>query len=526
MSANVSDITKKESPIEYHADFFKVKPLAHQLVGIDALLKHKAFALFDEMGVGKSAQVINAACILAERGEIDTVVVVCPASVRSVWCDAEIGEIKKHSWLSSHVFEFHEKLKCIWSEEGNCIGSGDSWVGCLDWVITNYEWLRGGSHLLELIQRVRGTSKTLLVLDESSFIKSRTAKQTKAIMKLREHCARCVILNGTPVTQSPLDLWAQMNVVDKNILGQYFKSFWQFRFEYCETVPQRFGNVRFNKIVHYRRLDDLQKKIAPYCLRRLKADCLDLPPKLYTQREVELTPESWRMYQELKREAVISLGNGDLRLEPNAATRIMRLAQLTSGHLGGASILNDNGALEAYESPVNLSQDYSNEKLDWCVHYLTEECTASHVIVWCRWRRERERLNSALVKEFYDLFQVYGGQSATDRQRALEGFCSNGRESRRRILLAQSHAGGFGLNLQIASEEWFLSNDWSYGVRLQAEDRVHRSGQRNNVLIGDVLATGPAGQRTIDHTILAALRDKQSLAEMTTAAWRKELSDE
>jgi SNF2 family DNA or RNA helicase len=503
----------------------KTRSFAHQIVGTQALIDHKAFALFDEMGAGKSKQVIDAACFLAERGEIDTVVVVCPASVRSVWCDAEIGEIKKHSWLSSHVFEFHKKLKCIWSEEGNCIGSGDSWVGCLDWVVTNYEWLRGGSHLLELIQRVRGTSKTLLVLDESSYIKSRIAKQTKAIMKLREHCARCVILNGTPVTQSPLDLWSQMNVVDKNILVQYFKSFWQFRFEYCEMVPQRFGNVRFNKIVRYRRLDDLQKKIAPYCLRRLKADCLDLPPKLYTQREVALTTESWKRYQQLKKEAVIALDSGAIKLEPNAAVRIMRLAQLTSGILGKYRPEPDNLNAEEFRG----ADDISSEKLDWCVHYLTEECTASHVIVWCRWRRERERLAEMLratappkeQRPYQYIFELYGRQSQKEREHAIGCFTTAA--SGRGILLAQPHAGGFGLNLQIASEEWFLSNDWSYGVRLQAEDRAHRPGQSNNVLIGDVLATGPAGQRTIDHTILAALRDKQSLAEMTTAAWRKEL---
>lgn len=517
----------------------KTRSFAHQVVGTQALIDHKAFALFDECGAGKSKQVIDAACFLAERGEIDTVVVVCPASVRSVWCDAEIGEIKKHSWLSSHVFEFHKKLKCIWSEEGNCIGTGDSWVGCLDWIITNYEWLRGDSHLLELIQRVRGTSKALLVLDESSYIKSRIAKQTKAIMKLREHCARCVILNGTPVTQSPLDLWSQMNVVDKNILGQYFKGFWQFRFEYCETVPQRFGNVRFNKIVRYRRLDDLQKKIAPYCLRRLKADCLDLPPKLYTQREVTLTPESWKRYQQLKKEAVIALDSGAIRLEPNAAVRIMRLAQLTSGHLGTTNDLAYraiNSIGNSLDGETNYFEredvDYSSEKLDWCVRYLTEECTASHVIVWCRWRRERERLAERLratappkeQQAYQYIFELYGGQSHKEREHAIGCFTTAA--SGRGILLAQPHAGGFGLNLQIASEEWFLSNDWSYGVRLQAEDRAHRPGQRNNVLIGDVLATGPAGQRTIDHTILAALRDKQNLAEMTTAAWRKELSAE
>lgn len=91
------------------------------------------------------------------------------------------------------------------------------------------------------------------------------------------------------------------------------------------------------------------------------------------------------------------------------------------------------------------------------------------------------------------------------------------------MLLAQPHAGGHGLNLQVASEAIYLSNDWSWGVRAQSEDRAHRSGQTKNLLIMDVIATGPKGQPTIDSVILKALRDKQDLATFTCAMWRKEL---
>ena len=73
---------------------------------------------------------------------------------------------------------------------------------------------------------------------KGSYIKSRTAKQTKAIMKLRAVCKRAVILNGTPIYHSPLDLFAQMKVLDPKILGD---NFWSFRAKYCEMVPMRYG---------------------------------------------------------------------------------------------------------------------------------------------------------------------------------------------------------------------------------------------------------------------------------------------
>jgi len=526
----------------------KTRSFAHQVVGTQALIDHPYFALFDECGAGKSKQVIDAACYLAERGDIDTVVVVCPASVRSVWCDAEIGEIKKHSWYPSRVGEWHIKKSEMWRTDQ----TKSDWH-CLNWAITNYEFLRNGKHLEDMIAILQDYS-VFLVLDESSYIKSRTAAQTKAVLKLRQHCSRVVCLNGTPIVNNPLDLFSQMKVLSSDILGE---NFWQFRAHYCEMVPMKFGKgPRFSKIVSYKNLDELQKKIAPYCLRRLKADCLDLPSKLYTQREVALTPESWKRYQELKKKAVIALGNDQVRLEPNAAVRIMRLAQLTSGHLGTTNDLAYrpiNAIGNSLDGETNYfereDQNLSSEKLDWCVQYLTQECTASHVIVWTRWRRERERLvkelkySIAVGCRIGNVSEIYGGQSKTEREEAIKYFSGRATPMKELspgvfvsgkalppmpsdkacILVAQPHAGGFGLNLQVASEEWFLSNDWSYGVRLQAEDRAHRPGQTKSVLIGDVLATGPVGQRTIDHIILKALRDKADLAAMTTAAWRKEL---
>lgn len=487
----------------------KTPQFEHQKIGTAALVEHKAFALFDEMGAGKSKQVIDAACQLAEQDKIDTVVVVAPASVRCVWLDVEIGEIGKHSWQPSSVWEYHSKFKRVW--ETGTTG--------ITWIITNYEFLRSGDHLADLCINLLNR-KTLLVLDESSYIKNRTAAQTKAIAKLRKHCDRCVILNGTPITQSPLDLWSQVNILDEKILKS-FHNFYNFRAHYCELRSMRFGGRPFQQVVSYKNLDHLAAKLAPYVLRREKKDCLDLPPKLYTEREVALTPESWARYKELKKDFVMTLGKGDVRLEPNAAVRVMRLAQLTSGILGGGTI---GSGLPEIEGETMVQQDLSDEKLRWAVQYLTEECTARAVIVWCRWRRERERLVEALTGKIA-VYELYGGQPERERSNAVALF-SVVKEGSRAALVAQPHAGGFGLNLVAASEAIYLSNDFSLGIRLQSEDRMHRPGQFNPCTYIDVLATGPKGERTIDHIIFKALREKKDLAQMTCDGWRKELEAE
>lgn len=522
---------------------FKTLPFKHQLDGIRALVDRPYFALFDEMGAGKSKQVVDAACTLALNGIINTVVVVAPASVRCVWLDSEIGEIRKHSWVAAAVWEFHKKLKSKWEEPNSK----------MNWIVTNYEFLRDPEHVAKLGDLIKG-SKALLVLDESAYIKNRVAAQTKGVMALRGKCERCVILNGTPVTNSPLDLWSQMAVLSPIILQSLYKNFYLFRYEYCEMVTQKFGIRSFQKVARYRRLDQLAKRLAPHVLRREKKDCLDLPPKLYTEREVKLGPEAWLMYKELKRDCVITLNAaGDKQLEPNAAVRILRLAQLTSGILGVVQQPPPRNTMEAIEAQIDgtemaegdpLCRDISDEKLRWAVQYIAEECTAKAIIVWTRWRRERERLFEMLTKfssrntsqlraalNRLTVSQLYGGQNEKDREQAVRFFSGfesptltlEDQSEKRAVLIAQPHAGGHGLNLVAASEAIYLSNDFALGIRLQSEDRCHRPGQKNTVTYIDVLATGPKGEKTIDHVIFKALRDKNNVADLTCAEWRKEL---
>lgn len=499
--------------IELNPTRFKTTPFAHQLEGVKALLRYHAFALFDEMGAGKSKQVVDAACCLHVNNEVNLVLIVCPAAVRGVWADPELGQVRQHGWVSSKVLEFHSPRRgshwhVAWQDERPT----------LTWAVTNYEFLRSEAKLVELTNNLRGPdAKTMLVLDESSYLKSRTTEQTRAVKELRSWCQRCVLLNGTPVTDSPGDLWSQLEVLDRTILGKRYKNY--HHFIACHGVR---GGFKLKQIVRWKDLDKLSELVKPHVLRRLKADCLDLPPKLYTQREVALTAESWKRYKELKQDALIHLTEDDVQLEPNSAVRIMRLAQLTSGHLGQTHAAANLESFIATDEVYN--QDLSTEKLDWCVEHL-RGLTSNAIIVWCRWRRERERLVKLLRESTsFDTYELYGGQPKHDRELAVKTFSVPG--GSRRVLVAQPHAGGHGLNLIAADQCVYLSNDFSLGIRLQSEDRCHRPGQVNPVTYVDCLATGPQGQHTVDHAVLKALRSKEELARWTTARWRKELNNE
>jgi SNF2 family DNA or RNA helicase len=493
----------------------------HQKVGIEFLVKHPSALLADCMGLGKTRQSLVAAQRLFEQGKIDRVLVLAPAAVRYSWRT----EIDK---LEADDMKF---IPCVYEPKKQAIYGGTGVkLGALPVALISYALLPQKRHV-EALKEWCEDGKTILIADESSFCKNRTAKQTKGAAILAAHCTYRWLLTGTPVANSPLDLYGQALVMSPgNGNGhnwnaragdgplRQFKNFYHFRSRYAQLQPMHIGRRTFSQVVGYQNIDELTAKFAPYVLRREKKDCLDLPPKTYTIREVALSEHTWRVYQELKRDALLALPSEDVRPEPNAVTRILRLAQLTSGHVGGMP----GRQADLQDVLENNSRDVSSEKLDWLVEALLdgELLNEQAMIVWCRWRRERERLAERLRKEqSIDVYEIYGGQSQKSRDEGLEHF-QQGR-ARRRILLAQQHAGGFGLNLTAASTAVYLSNSFSYTDRIQSEDRCHRIGQRRAVTYIDILATGPKGQKTVDHHVLDCLRAKQDIAALTCGAWRR-----
>jgi SNF2 family DNA or RNA helicase len=204
----------------------------------------------------------------------------------------------------------------------------------------------------------------------------------------------------------------------------------------------------------------------------------------------------------------------------------MRLLQLTSGLLGGDFTLDETNPDEPVIERLP-PKEISNEKQCWAVEYITNETQARALIVWCRWRRERELLAKALADEKVLVYEYYGGQSKTERLAAELTFDRPWQDQTQKlVLLAQPQAGGRGRNFTAATEVVYLSQSHSLEQRLQTEDRVHRPGQTRPVTYVDVIATGPQGQRTIDHAVVKALRDHQELARWTCAAWRRALEEE
>jgi SNF2 family DNA or RNA helicase len=518
----------------------RLQPYAHQIEGVRKLVERPVFALFDEMGAGKTKQTIDAAQVLYTRGLIRRVVVVAPAAVRSVWFDPEMGELKKHLWLSipSHVWEYHARNR-NWHHE--CKPGQPA----LEWTITNYDYIRSEPRLEQLL--LRCDKLTLLVLDESSAVKNHKALQTKASLQLRKKCGRVVLLNGTPIANSPLDMYSQGNILDggagrNGILG--CQSFFQFRAKYALM-----GGFQNKQIIGWRMLEDMQKRFAPYVLRRLKEQCLDLPPKLDSiVIDVPLTAEVWGVYKEMRDEMVAYLTDQTVSVASQAIVKALRLAQVTSGYLGGITedqVTADELSEEDRPHFIPLPADFitpiktvgtgsireiGSEKLDAFLSWFKNQLIADpnlKVLVFCRFRPELNRLVQHLSKfKGLHIGEIRGGQKPFEREASTRLLDPRTMPPGPVAVVCTTQTGSVGLNLAGAHTVIYISNDYSLFKRQQSEDRVHRPGQKYPVSYFDVVATGPQGQKTIDHTIQKALRNKLDIAKWTTGAWVSALLEE
>lgn len=520
----------------------------HAKIGVRAILANPYFFLADDMGAMKTAQSIIGAQFLFTTGVIDRALVVAPATVRPVWFDPELGELAKHLWLPSTITEFHARIrkwthKHTWTHKHPLASN-------LEWIITNYEFIRAKARLEQLLPYCN--QKTLLILDESSAIKSHKAEQTKACLQLRRACGRVLLLNGTPIAHSPMDLYSQGAIMDARILG--CKSYFHFRSRYALM-----GGWQQKVIVGYQNLEDLQQRFKPYILRRLKKDCLDLPPSLPSVTlTVTLSEETWKIYKAMRDEMVAWLSNNTVAITQQAAVKGLRLAQITSGFLGGVEdgTMGDDplepGLLDsvlipgvthsidgepwiAPEPPVHHTpqpvQEIGREKLDFVLSWFKdrlEEDPNLKLLVWCRFRPELARMmrDVQLATSGATLGSIHGGQKKAEREAALRLLDPRTAPSGPVFFGGTYGTGALGLNLTASHTVVNMSYDFSYYKFLQSAARVDRPGQVHPVSNFDIVAVGPKGQKTLDHAIIRARRSREDIAQWTTAAWVKALTEE
>ena len=427
-----------------------------------------------EQGTGKTKVTIDNAVYLYNMELLDTVYVIAPNSVYTNWKK----EIELHSSANNYIYQ-HKIDKKFYPKKDK-----------LNWYLMNIEAFShksGYNKGLELVEQ-RGLT-TMMVIDESTTIKNRTAKRSKNVLKLGKGVRYKRILTGTPVTKSPLDLWSQFAFLDEDLLG--FKSFYSFRARYCIMQSRPVGgNRRIEFPVSYINLEQLEEKILPYTHRVLKKDCLDLPPQIWQRRNIYLSNEQRNAYEILKEHARVVIQDKQSSIH-NKLTEIAKLQQVCSGFL-----YSDDGKL------VELS----NAKLDELLNIIEE--IEGKIIIWATFRHSIQKIEETLQKKYGEksVVTLYG--DTKKRSEVVDNF-NDPRGSR--FLVSNPSVGGYGLTLNASSYQIFFNNSYNLEERLQAEARNHRSGQKaDKVTYIDLVAI-----KTIDEFIIKALKEKITISAKT-----------
>lgn len=464
------------------------QPFEHQAEALEKTWHLRDWALFMEMGTGKSKILIDTAAMLYFNDKIDLVFVFAKKGEYANWRHVEIPthlppEIAHQAYLFNTIRHRSAPGKAAWKK------FLDTSERRLRFMIINIEAL-GSELCLKAINEAFKTSKgRMLIVDESTCVKNPKAARTKRIYALAAKCHYRRIATGTPVTQSPMDLWGQFQVFDKGKLGcSNFYSF-QARYSVVQTIhlgPQR----SIKKVVGYQRLEELGEVVSRSATIKSKDECLDLPPKIYKRVAVEMTPMQAKLYNQLRDEAMATINGHDINVT-NALSLIVKLHQVACGQLK-----IDDTRYETIE----------NNRLDALVDVLDEH--RGKALIWAGYRQTLDDVHRRLVQEHGPevVAPYYGGVGIDERQDALSRFQDP--SDPLRFIVANPQSAGYGLTLTQATLAVYYSNSYNLEHRLQSEDRCHRIGQTERVVYVDLYVPG-----TVDEKIMHVLADKKNLAD-------------
>ena len=431
--------------------------------------------LSDQPGTGKT---ISALLSIAARTDAVPALVVAPASVVSSW--VQMAEEWFPTWQVTAYRGPRRKL------------AGDL-------VVTGYEILTRD------LGKLSAYGFRTLVLDEHHLLKNREAKRTAAAQTMAQTVDKCIAMSGTPITHSPDDIFPVLRILDPESWPA--RDRWLQRF--LDVVD---GDYR-PEIIGFRadRRGEFDLCLAGVWRQVTKEEALpNLPPKLYSTREVEM-PAKWRkVYNDMAATMSADLPDGEGEIDVmSVLTKLSVLTALTAGPCNVEYTPNENP-----EKPDHIHTILQPPA--WKVTELLailEERPGASVLVFAPSRQLIDQATRAVRETLGEdaAVQIVGGQTVSERDAAKDAFQSG----RAKVCLATVQAGGVGLTLTAAQTVVFLGRPFSLVDTLQAEDRPHRPGiEHESLEIIDVVT-----RNSVDQRVQRVLRERGlSLEDFLTGA--------
>ena len=441
----------------------------HQLEGVEYIVNRKWSALRDQCGLGKTIQAIYAGRELLAAGEIDKIVVVCKSDLVSNWEEelaihaAPLSVRSLHGkppakrvWSSStdiHIINFDlfgrgpdKKMKPV--KAVDCMGGG---------------YFTMGSDALKF-RKFLQENRCFLVLDESQKIKSPTAKVTKTLCSLAGLATRRLILTATLQAETPMDVWSQMFFLDGGQLLGSLSSF-KRRYTIWGTIKVGWGRKSkiVPKIVGFKNIPELHKKLEMNSILRTKSDCLDLPPKFVKERTVIPSVDQNGELLKLRNKLLhmLSVSNSShVSTVPSSSFGEMfhKLSRLSSMP---QTVDSNCGVGAKFKALLSICDEVDGQILVSTTH-----------------RDVATFVHASLCREGITASLVLGGQKEITKE-SIKNFKSGNS----RVLVGVDLVLREGHNFQHSSHCVLFEHSFSLLTRVQLEDRQHRIGQTETVII-------------------------------------------
>jgi SNF2 family DNA or RNA helicase len=521
---------------------YKTIPYRQQEIGYNYLYGKEAGALFMEQGTGKTKTAIDIVSNLYLEGKINAVMLIAPNAVHAQWANEQLPE---HSPVHYQAFVWNSsnKTKGYQKQLNYFI---DTKLNALKWFCINIDAFSYDTYLI-LFKGFLVKYKTAIIVDECTGIKNKEAARTynicyrlgelikrgRSVVGYRPYSLYRYILTGTMVTNSPFDLYTMMEFLQYNFWGCNIYAFKaRYGLQRRDTSEQGGKSRSFTRLLSKREIVDIRNRhlngedsdylcnfynmshgdlnyivtnkdldmpiknlgelkeiIKPYAFTVRKKECTDIPDKIYMKVPVELSKDQARVYKELKKKYITEYSGQALTVQ-NKLTLAMRLSQIT----GGFFPCDDEETAKAFTS---------NAKLKVMEREL-QETSGQAIIIFAAYVNEIKAIKQMIDKKFPDMVaaEYYGAVPVKDRDKIKTDFMSGKID----VLVANLATAGVGLNLQRSSLMFFYSNNYSSYYREQGEDRAHRIGQINNLVIKDLVTVG-----TVDEVVYQALMDNKDL---------------
>lgn len=446
----------------------KYDAFPYQREAFEAIKDLEYAAVFHEQGLGKTKIAIDLLLYWLEYTSVDTVLVVTKKQLVNNW----VKEFKIHTSIIPEVLETNRSNNYF-------VFCGPSRA-----VVTNFEILVSEKERFKLYLNTRNVA---IIVDESAKLKNPKAKLTQTFFELSPLFYKRVIMTGTPISNRPYDIWAQVYFLDHGVsLGANYEEFkhktdLSNRLAVDEKLQKRFENE----------VSNIFKKIMSFSVRETKnSGIITLPDKVYIQEVAEFEPEQEIIYNKISQELAIEIQKDDKLIIDDSSAIVKRLLRL----------------VQAASNPCLIDKSYhkisAKEKiLDNLIKQIimkNEKC-----IVWSNFIQNIDYFTEKY--KGYGSVKIYGKMNMADRNKAVEKF----QREDNRILFATPASAKEGLTLTMANHVIFYDRGFGLDDYLQAQDRIHRISQTKTCYIHNIIVRG-----SIDEWIDALLKSKQSAAAL------------